>query len=107
MTETFLIIVLILLTISFLTALFVGYKYVKFILNRYLVVLEGAEKTRDELIHLERAFIEFTNNPLITMESDYKKVKRLLELARQIMMSFEEYYQSLPEKSEIDDESQG
>jgi hypothetical protein len=106
MTEIFLIIVLILLVVSFSIVSFIEYKYIKFILNRYFSVVEGAEKTRDDLVELEKAFIEFTNNPLITMESDYRKIRRILELARQKMISFEEYYQSLPEKRESNDESE-
>lgn len=98
-----LIVILSLLSVSFLIISLLEYKYIKFVLNRHFVVLEGAEKTRDDLVELERTLIEFTNNPIIMMETDYKRSRSLLEKARIRMASFEEFYQSLPENRDKND----
>lgn len=92
--------IIFLFTITLLVISILEYRYIRFVLNRYFFMLENVEKVRDDLIELELSFKNFTRNPIIMMESDYKHIGRLLSESKEKMMQFEEFYQNLPEKRE-------
>jgi hypothetical protein len=101
--EIFVILTLIFFVIFLSTLVIVGYKYIRFLLRRNFYIVENVENLRDLFIEYEANLYEFTRNPVVQTELNYKKVAENVGQIKQIFQTFEEFYQELPEKKEAED----
>lgn len=101
--EIFVILTLIFFVIFLSTLVIVGYKYIRFLLRRNFYIVENVENLRDLFVEYEVNLYEFTRNPVVQTELNYKKVAENVGQIKQIFQTFEEFYQELPEKKEAED----
>lgn len=104
MLEVLLIAILLILVVIFFVVIIVGYRYLRYILNRHFFVIENIEHMRDLFIEYEHNLLELTRNPVVQTELNYKKVALNVEQIKALFSEFEEFYQNLPEKKEKNDE---
>lgn len=101
--EIFVIVTLLLLVIFLATLVVLGYKYTRFLLRRNFYIVENVEHIRDLFIEYEKNLIELTRNPVVQTELNYKIIAENVNQIKQVFYVFEEFYQELPEKKEIDE----
>lgn len=99
-TLIFILILFIFLVVAEFVVIILGYKWIRFIMNRHFRVLEGLEATRNSLVNLEVGILDFSVNPLIRTEPEYRRIPDLLKASKDVLEQFEEFYQSIPESKE-------